>query len=188
MNSNATGTRWNVNASKMVTGSNTTTNAEDFATAEEQTGIQKVPSNVIAFRSASSPINIESLATALVERLLPAKPDGDTYDPRTDSFPPFDDEHVYIVSVPRHEFRLRGSPSVERLIGWLSRVQKLLAVEQSYLGWWRNGDELVFDVSVPIRGDRDVIFTVAYAWGQAAVYHPASSTVLNVPRTTEEAA
>lgn len=152
----------------------------------EQTGIRKVLSNVIAFRSASSPIDVESLAMALAEGLLAAKSDGGTYDPRTDSFPSFDDEDVYIVSVPRHELRLQGFPSVERLIGWLSRVQKLLAVEQSYLGWWRNGDELVFDVSVPVRGDRDVIF--AYAWGQDAVYHPVSRTVLDVPMLAEQAA
>lgn len=178
-----------MNAGKMVTGFNeTTANAEDFATTEEQTGIRKVLSNVIAFRSASLPINVESLATALVQRLLAAKPDGGTYDPRIDSFPSFGDEDVYIVSVPRHEFRLHGAPSVERLIGWLSRVQKLLAVEQSYLGWWRNGDELVFDVSVPVRGDRDVIFAIAYAWGQDAVYHPASRTVLDVPMPAEQAA
>lgn len=177
-----------MNAGKTVTGSNTTTtDAQDFA-REEKTGNRKVLSNVIAFRCASSPINIESLATALVERLLPAKPDGETYDPRTDSFPPFDDEDVYIISVPRHEFRLRGSPSVERLVGWLSRVQKLLAVEQSYLGWWRDGDELVFDVSVPVRGDRDVIFTFAYAWGQEAVFHPASKQVLWVAPELERAA
>lgn len=177
-----------MNAGKMVTGFNTTTNVADVATTDEQTGIRKVLSNVIAFRSASSPINVESLATALVERLLPTKPDGGTYDPRTGTFPRFDDEHVYVVSVPRHEFRLRGSPSVERLLGWLSRVQKLLAVEQSYLGWWRNGDELIFDVSVPVRGDRDVIFTIAYAWGQDAVYHPASERVLWVAPELEKAA
>lgn len=48
----------------------------------EQTGIRKVLSNVIAFRSASSPIDVESLAMALAEGLLAAKSDGGTYDPR----------------------------------------------------------------------------------------------------------
>lgn len=178
-----------MNAGKTSTSfSETTASAEDFLTTEEQTGIRKVLTNVIAFRSVSSPIDVESLATALVERLLAAKPDGGTYDPRSNTFASFDDDEVYLVSVPRHEFRLRGAPSIAALIGWLSRIRRLLIVEQYYLGWWRDGDVLVFDVSIPIHGDREIVLAIAHSWGQDAVYHPSSSTVLDVPVLSERAA
>jgi hypothetical protein len=177
-----------VDAGRTATSFNTATSSEKVPTIKGHAGIRKVVSNVIAFRSASTPIEVESLAQSLVTSLLSAEPEGGTYDPRSNSFPTFTDDDLYIVSVPRHEFRLRGAPTAGGLIGWLSRVRALLAVEQSYLGWWRDGDDLVFDVSIPVRGDREVIFAIAYAWGQDAVYHPASSTVLRVPELSARAA
>jgi hypothetical protein len=145
--------------------------------------------NVIYFRTVAPPIDVIALAKSLEETLLPMNPTGGTYDPRTATFfPRCVDDDIYIVSVERHEFRLRGAPSAARLISWLSRVRKLLAVEKYYLGWWLDGTDLVFDISVPCRGPRDTILAIAYSWGQEAVYHPASGEVLNVAPESERAA
>ena len=79
------------------------------------------------------------LAQLIVDHLLPEHPEGGTYDPRTNTFPLFNDDTTYLVSVPGHEHRLAGIASAAMLIEWLGRVQGLLALRPHYLGWWRDG-------------------------------------------------
>jgi hypothetical protein len=129
-----------------------------------------------------------ALAQHLANHLLPSKQDGGTYDPRTNGFPVFHDEMTYLVSVPGYEYRLSGIPSAESLIDWLKRVRKLLTGKQHFLGWWRDGDEWVFDISLALNGSRAFILGIAESWGQQAVYHPASNEVLYVASQLERAA
>lgn len=136
-------------------------------------------------------IDQETCASAqhIANHLLPRKPKGGTYDPRTSRFPSFRRrEKTYLVSIPGYEHRLHGVPNAGMLIDWLTRVQCALAVDQHYLGWWRDGDDWVFDISIAIDGHRDFILGLAKLWGQNAVYHPATEEVVYTASEFERAA
>jgi hypothetical protein len=113
---------------------------------------------------------------------LPEHDEGGTYDPRSKRLRTFRRrEQTYLVSVPGYEHRVHGVPNAGALLPWVSRVRSRLAVEPHYLGWWRDGRELVFDISIAIDGDRDFILDLAKSWGQKAVFHPSSKSTVYVP-------
>src|ERR1019366_3618860 len=128
------------------------------------------------------------LATRLAHELLPSLPEGGPYDPRSNLFPTFDDERLYLVSLPGHERRLCEAPTARNLIDWLIPAQRVCAAHRAYLGWWRDGDAMVLDVSVPIVGDRDEVLKLAGSWGQQAVYQPTTQQVIYVASPVERAA
>lgn len=129
-----------------------------------------------------------ALAQHITDQLLPANPDGGTYDPRTNSFPTFSDEKTYLVSVPGYEHRFHAFPTVERLVGWLKQVRMVMTRQHYFLGWWRDGNDWVFDISIAINGHREFIVGLAESWGQDAVFHPRSRQVIHVPHERKQAA
>jgi hypothetical protein len=129
-----------------------------------------------------------ALARQLTDDLLPEHPTGGTYDPRTNSFPTFNDKRIYLVSIPGYESRLGEKPNARKLAAWLRQARKRLSVKQHYLGWWRDGRQWIFDISIALSGDQGFILRLAAIWGQQAVYHPMTNDVIYVPSPYRRAA
>ena len=121
-----------------------------------------------------------ALASLLANELLPSHSEGGTYDPRTSAFPQFDDEQVYLVSLPGYERRIRRTPTPDRLAEWLPTAQEASTAHGGYIGWWRDGHDTVLDVSVPIIGNRERVLVIAESWRQRAIYQPATKEVILV--------
>ncbi len=124
-----------------------------------------------------------SLAQFLADEVIPRNAAGFTFDPRSWSFPEFD-ERVYIVSLEGYERRFDPLPTQEDVRSWLVEVAHLLYRRDVHVGGWLDPKNWRFylDASVPVRG-RYRAERIGRITGQSTIYHPATDTVIPVRRT-----
>lgn len=91
---------------------------------------------------------------------------------------------VYVVSTEGHEKRVtKGNLHPELQLYFLDKRMHF-ADPTVFLGTWLDGDDAVFDLSVPCRGLLEALM-LGRVNRQKAVYHPASKGCLQVPNSQE---
>jgi hypothetical protein len=125
-----------------------------------------------------------SLAIVIAHQIIPANPDGFTFDPRRQNCLPLSrntNPEIYVVSIKGHELRLAHAPTDRELERWIMMRWQLLLHQNHFVGGWLYLTNYFLDVSVLVSG-KAAAESFARQQKQLKFYHPASGQSLEIEK------
>ena len=123
---------------------------------------------------------LPSLAHWLCGTVIPHKPKGFTFNPRTWLEPTFGPD-IYLVSLNGRGERFDTLPDEPAVLNWLERVARRLSEPWVFIGGWARAGFYYLDLSVPILS-RHAAEQMAFTTGETAIFDVASGESIDVDR------